>query len=107
MLIIELDFDRSDDGSSGSHANKGWEIFTDGAIKLLDTIDRPMVFLLWGSYAQAKKSLIKNKRHAVYCSGHPSPLSAYKKNGFFGSHHFTQTNEFLINQGEKPIVWLP
>lgn len=89
--------------SPRSHANKGWEIFTDEVIKLINKKDTPVVFILWGSDARSKKSLITNKKHLIIESAHPSPLSAYR--GFFGSKPFSRTNEFLIKNNIKPIDW--
>ena len=86
-----------------SHKDKGWEIFTDNIIRLLNQREKPMVFILWGSYARSKKQLIKNKNHYVIESVHPSPLSAY--NGFFGSRPFSKTNNFLISKNIIPIDW--
>ena len=90
-------------GSAGSHAGKGWEIFTDNVIKILNEREDPIVFLLWGGYARKKKTLITNPKHFILESAHPSPLSAY--NGFFGNGHFKKTNEILISQGKSPINW--
>ena len=90
-------------GQAGSHRNKGWETFTDKAISHLNDRETPIVFLLWGGYARAKKSLITNKHHLVLECSHPSPLSAY--NGFFGCKHFSKCNEFLRSIGEKEIDW--
>lgn len=86
-----------------SHSNKGWEIFTDEVIKLINKKTTPVVFILWGSDARSKKYLITNKIHLIIESAHPSPLSAYR--GFFGSKPFSKTNEFLIKNGIKPINW--
>ena len=86
-----------------SHANKGWEIFTDEVIKLINKKDTPVVFILWGSDARSKKNLITNKKHLIIESAHPSPLSAYR--GFFGSKPFSKTNDFLIKNNIKPIDW--
>ena len=86
-----------------SHKDKGWEIFTDNLIKLLNDREKPIVFILWGSYARSKKSLITNKNHYIIESPHPSPLSAYR--GFFGSKPFSKTNNFLKNHHIKPINW--
>ena len=90
-------------GNAGSHRNKGWEIFTDRAISLLNERDEPIVFILWGNYARAKKSLITNPKHLILESAHPSPLSAY--NGFFGCRHFSKCNEFLKSIGKPEIDW--
>lgn len=89
--------------SPRSHANHGWEIFTDEVIKKLNEKNTPVVFILWGSDARSKKKLITNKIHYVIESAHPSPLSAYR--GFFGSRPFSKTNNFLIKNGIKPINW--
>lgn len=86
-----------------SHKEKGWEIFTDNIIKLLNEREEPMVFILWGSYARSKKKLITNKNHYIVESVHPSPLSAY--NGFFGSKPFSKTNNFLKSKNITPIDW--
>lgn len=86
-----------------SHKGKGWEIFTDHIIKLLNDHETPIVFLLWGRPAQTKASLITNPKHKILTCAHPSPLSA--SNGFFGCGHFKQTNEFLVSQGLTPIDW--
>lgn len=86
-----------------SHKEKGWEIFTDNIIKLLNEREEPMVFILWGGYARSKKKLITNKNHHIVESVHPSPLSAY--NGFFGSRPFSKTNNFLISKNIQPIDW--
>lgn len=91
------------DGSAGSHRAKGWEIFTDRAISLLNEREEPIVFLLWGGYARAKKALITNKYHLILECAHPSPLSAY--NGFFGCKHFSKCNEFLRSIGKEEINW--
>jgi len=88
---------------AGSHQNKGWETFTDAAIHKLAEKRTGLVFLLWGSYAQKKGAFIDAKKHLVLKSVHPSPLSAHR--GFFGNHHFSQTNEYLMNQGLTPIDW--
>ena len=88
---------------AASHKDKGWEIFTDKIIELLNKKEEPIVFILWGSFARNKKKLITNKNHYIVESAHPSPLSAY--NGFFGSKPFSKTNNFLISKGLKPIDW--
>ena len=88
---------------AASHAGKGWETFTDNAIKLLGSDTKPRVFMLWGSYARSKKALISNPAHLVLESAHPSPLSAF--NGFFGNNHFRACNEFLKKNGYPPIYW--
>ena len=86
-----------------SHKGMGWEIFTDNIISLLNQRPEPMVFLLWGANARAKKKLITSPNHLVLESAHPSPLSAY--NGFFGNNHFKKANEFLKAKGLPEIDW--
>ncbi len=90
-------------GMANSHKDKGWELFTDRIISLLNEREKPVVFLLWGNNAKAKKKLITGKQHLVLTSAHPSPLSAY--HGFFGCGHFAQTNEFLKANGMEPVNW--
>lgn len=87
----------------GSHQNKGWEEFTDAAIRVLAEQRENLVFMLWGSYAQRKGAVISPRRHLVLKAAHPSPLSAYK--GFFGCRHFSQANAWLASHGELPIEW--
>ena len=91
------------DGEAFSHKGFGWDIFTDNVISIINTIDRPIVFILWGSPAQKKKKLLNNPKHLIIESAHPSPLSAYR--GFFGSKPFSKTNDFLIKNGIEPIKW--
>lgn len=86
-----------------SHKNHGWETFTDDIIKIINNKKTPVVFILWGSYARNKKSLITNPIHYVIESPHPSPFSAYS--GFFGSKPFSKTNNFLKSKGLKEINW--
>ncbi len=88
---------------AGSHQHHGWEQFTDAAIQALAEQRRGLVFLLWGSYAIAKRKLIDPQRHHVLTAPHPSPLSAYR--GFFGCHHFSRANALLAQQGQEPIDW--
>lgn len=88
---------------AGSHQNKGWETFTDAAIKKLADERENIVFLLWGSYAQKKAAFIDSNKHLILSSVHPSPLSAHR--GFFGNKHFSRTNEYLISKGLTPIQW--
>ncbi len=88
---------------AASHANIGWEQFTDAAIDVLNKQDRPIVFLLWGSPAAKKCAKLNNPKHLILKAPHPSPLSAYR--GFFGCKHFSQTNEFLKAKGLEPIDW--
>ena len=86
-----------------AHKGRGWENFTDEVINKLNEREKPVVFILWGRYAQAKKSFITNKQHYIIESAHPSPLSA--KNGFFGSRPFSKTNAFLRSIDEQEIDW--
>lgn len=86
-----------------SHQGKGWEQFTDAVIRAVNEQDHPIVFLLWGKPAQLKRNMLNNKKHLILTAPHPSPLSAYR--GFFGSKHFSKTNEFLQANGSKPIDW--
>ena len=88
---------------ANSHRDKGWEIFTDKIISLLNNREKPIVFILWGKPAQMKKSLITNHRHLVLMSPHPSPLSAFR--GFFGSKPFSKANDFLERNNIVPINW--
>lgn len=88
---------------AGSHQNKGWETFTDSAIKALAENREHLVFMLWGSYAQRKGAFIDRSRHLVLQAPHPSPLSAYR--GFFGCKHFSSANAYLSANGLSPIVW--
>ena len=90
-------------GQAGSHQGRGWEEFTDAAIRELNAGRDGLVFILWGGYAKKKGAIIDRSRHLVLSSAHPSPLSAY--NGFFGNHHFSLTNKWLVEHGETPIEW--
>ena len=92
------------EGMANSHARFGWQTFTDNAIKELDKIDTPIVFILWGNNAREKKQFITNKNHYVIESAHPSPLSASR--GFFGTKPFSRTNEILEKHNMKTIDWL-
>lgn len=86
-----------------SHQGKGWEKFTDAIIEKLGEREEPIVFVFWGSYARSKKELIKNKKHLILESVHPSPLSASR--GFFGSKPFSKTNSYLENNNIEKINW--
>lgn len=92
-----------EEGKPNSHAKLGWQTFTDEIIKLVNTQEKPIVFLLWGRNAINKAKFINQNKHLVLTSVHPSPLSAY--GGFFGCKHFSKCNEFLIKNGIKPIEW--
>lgn len=100
VLTVEM-------GQAASHQGRGWEKFTDAVIELVARQDRPIVFILWGAYAQKKAAFVKDVsqggRHLVIRSAHPSPLSAH--NGFLGSRPFSRTNAFLREQGQAPIDW--
>ena len=91
------------EASPQSHKGRGWEILTDKIISEINEKDSPVVFMLWGGNARAKKSLITNKKHLILECAHPSPLSAW--GGFFGCNHFIKANEFLKASGEKEIDW--
>lgn len=88
---------------AASHQGKGWERFTDAVIREVNALPQPVVFVLWGSYAQKKAAFVDATRHLIVKSVHPSPLSAH--NGFFGSKPFSQTNRFLVAQNQHPIDW--
>ena len=88
---------------AGSHQRRGWEEFTDAAIRHLASLRENIVFILWGSYAQKKGSFIDRGKHLVLTSPHPSPISAYQ--GFFGNHHFSRANQYLKEHGKAPIIW--
>lgn len=90
-------------GASNSHQGRGWELFTDAAIKTLSDKREHIVFILWGNYARSKKAFIDSARHYVIESSHPSPFAADR--GFFGSKPFSKTNTYLEKHGEKPIDW--
>ncbi len=90
-------------GKAASHAGKGWEKFTDAVIREVNALPHPVVFILWGNYAQKKASFVDASKHHIIKSAHPSPLSAY--NGFFGSRPFSRTNEFLEAQGIQSVEW--
>ncbi len=90
-------------GQANSHKNCGWTEFTDEVIKILNTREKPLVFILWGQNARSKKAFIDTTRHKVLESAHPSPLSAF--NGFFGCRHFSKTNDFLTKTNQTPINW--
>lgn len=89
--------------TAGSHQNKGWETFTDAVIHKIAEEKEHVVFILWGSYAQQKGAFIDQSKHLVLKSPHPSPLSVYR--GFFGSKHFSKTNDYLRQTGQEPILW--
>ena len=88
---------------AGSHQNKGWEVFTDKIIELINDKHQNVVFMLWGAYAQKKGRYINREKHCVLESVHPSPLSAYR--GFLGNQHFSKANNYLIDSGKTSIEW--
>jgi uracil-DNA glycosylase len=92
-----------EEGRAGSHQGKGWEGFTDHVVDVLNREREGLVFLLWGSYAQAKGKVIDTRRHRVLKAPHPSPLSAHR--GFLGCGHFSQANAYLARHGRTPIDW--
>ena len=91
------------EGSPQSHKGQGWEILTDKIISIINEKTTPVVFMLWGGNARAKKALITNSNHLILECAHPSPLSAYA--GFFGCGHFKAANDFLTKTGQEPIDW--
>jgi len=91
------------ENQAGSHHGHGWETFTDSAISLLSQHREGLIFMLWGNYAIAKRSLIDPSRHLILTTVHPSPLSAHR--GFFGCRHFSQANNFLRERGVEEIDW--
>ena len=96
VLTVEM-------AKAASHQKKGWEQFTDAVIRLVNAKDEPVVFMLWGAYAQKKAASVDSSKHLVLKSAHPSPLSAH--NGFLGCGHFSQCNAFLESKGLPPIDW--
>lgn len=90
-------------GDAGSHQKKGWEQFTNEVIRQVALQQEGVVFILWGAFAQKKSDMIDSSRHLVLKSVHPSPLSASR--GFFGNHHFSQTNAYLTSKGKTAIEW--
>jgi len=96
VLTVEM-------GRAASHRDQGWERFTDRIIAEVNAKQEPVVFMLWGSYAQKKAAFVDRSRHLVLKAAHPSPLSAHS--GFFGCRHFSKANEFLESRGLKPIDW--
>ena len=96
VLTVEM-------AKAASHQGKGWERFTDAVIRLVNAKSDPVVFLLWGAYAQKKAAFVDSSRHLVLKAAHPSPLSAH--NGFLGCRHFSQCNAFLASKGMPPVDW--
>jgi uracil-DNA glycosylase len=96
VLTVEM-------GQAASHRERGWERFTDAVVRLVNAKSDPVVFMLWGSYAQKKASFVDTSRHLVLKAPHPSPLSAH--GGFFGCRHFSKANAFLEGKGLEPIDW--
>lgn len=88
---------------AGSHQHKGWEQFTDAAIRALSEQRENLVFMLWGNYAQAKAALVDGHKHCILKAPHPSPFSANQ--GFFGCRHFSRANDFLVRAGKEPVDW--
>ena len=88
---------------AASHQGRGWDQFTDAAVAALSARRENLVFLLWGNYAMRKGAVIDRSKHLVLESAHPSPLSAY--HGFFGNHHFSRANAYLVEHGKAPVVW--
>ncbi len=92
-----------EESKPNSHKDIGWMTFTDNVLKYLNTLDQPIVFLLWGRNARSKEALLSNPKHLILTAAHPSPLSAY--NGFFGCRHFSKANEYLRSHGLQEIDW--
>lgn len=90
-------------GMAASHQGKGWELFTDAVIRAVNDLPQPVVFILWGAYAQKKAAFVDASRHLIIKSPHPSPLSAH--NGFFGTRPFSRANDFLVSKGYPPVDW--
>ena len=90
-------------GNANSHSKCGWQTFTDNVIKILNELEQPIVFLLWGKQAEKKKEFLDNPNHLVLVTSHPSPFSA--RRGFLGSNHFKKANEFLRQNNKKEIDW--
>ena len=90
-------------GNANSHQGRGWELFTDKVVSVVNAIERPIVFVLWGGYAQKKGEMIDESRHLIIRSPHPSPLSAYR--GFYGSRPFSRINQFLRERQQAEIDW--
>lgn len=90
--------------SPGSHQKRGWETFTENAIRQLSSEKENLVFLLWGRHAQQKGKVIDSNKHLVLTSGHPSPMSA-NRGLWFGNRHFSQTNTYLMANGKTPVIW--
>ncbi len=93
-----------EEGRAGSHRGRGWEVFTDCVVRVLDKSSSPLVFMLWGAYAQKKAAFVDRERHCILVAPHPSPLSAHR--GFFGCGHFKKANQFLASKGFDAIDWL-
>lgn len=89
--------------AAGSHQGRGWETFTDAVIRSLNAERQHLVYMLWGAYAQQKGACIDTAHNLVLASPHPSPLSA--RRGFFGNHHFSRANDYLVASGQTPIEW--
>lgn len=89
--------------SPGSHKDLNWQFFTDAVMRILSEKQEGLVFMLWGSFAKSKASLLSKDKHLILRAAHPSPMSAH--NGFFGCRHFSLCNNYLIKQGKSPINW--
>ncbi len=97
VLTVEM-------AKAASHSKKGWEQFTDAIVAAVNDKTEPVVFMLWGAYAHKKAANVDASRHLVLKAAHPSPLSAH--NGFLGTKHFSQCNDFLVSNGHPPIDWI-
>lgn len=88
---------------AASHSGRGWETFTDAVIRAVNENRKNVVYMFWGSFAQKKAEFVDSANNLLLKSAHPSPLSAYR--GFFGNHHFSRANEYLVENGQTPIDW--
>ena len=103
LLNATLTVSGGDSSAAGSHQGRGWETFTDAAVRVLAERREGLVYLLWGAFAQRKASLVDRSKNLVLACAHPSPLSAYR--GFFGCGHFKACNDYLVSRGKEPIRW--
>ncbi len=103
VLLLNTVLTVDGEKKAASHKGIGWEEFTDAAIKAVNDLDKPVVFILWGKPAQLKRRMLTNEKHLILEAPHPSPLSSYR--GFFGSKPFSKTNTFLKSQNELEIDW--
>lgn len=103
LLNSTLTVEGGDSSAAGSHQGRGWETFTDAAVRALATGREGLVYMLWGAFARRKASLVDRTKNLVLACAHPSPLSA--RRGFFGCGHFKECNDYLASRGQDPIRW--